>query len=339
MVYKGYIVKLEKDFAVVLTNTMEYLKVAKKDGLMVGKEILFVQEDIYTENAFYYRKIAMAAVLFMVIISMSLFNKINITNNIGYGAVAVVSIDINPSLELQIDKANKVIKAIPINQDAKELLTNEKILGKYVEDVVVILIDKANKENYLNDEEKSVLISTVILNDNKKDENIENKIEKKLKEEKKLENIDVFYVKGKKEDLKNAHKENVSIGKYEVFQKIKEKDNKVNLKNIKKMKVQEIIEKKLEKLNEEKKLKKDSNYKKIEHIKEQIKELNDKGEEKIREEIKELDNKKIEKKDKYKEKSVYKEENQKENKIDKIENIEKQENVEKEKNKEKNNKN
>ena len=38
MIYKGCVVKLEKDFAVVITDQMEYLQIVKKDGLAIEKK-------------------------------------------------------------------------------------------------------------------------------------------------------------------------------------------------------------------------------------------------------------------------------------------------------------
>ncbi len=243
MVYKGCVVKIEKDFAIVLTDQMEYLEIMKKDGLEVGKKVLFLEEDLCRKEVFSYRKIAAVAAIFLIMILSIPFLKTQIGNNISYGATAIVSLDINPSLEIQINKENKAIKIIFLNQDAKKLLMNKKLVGKPIEDVISIVINRAKEDKYLEKEKNAVLISTVVLKNNIKNEDIKKQIEKKLNEDENSQYIKTFYIEGKKEDLPYARKEKVSIGKYEVFEKIKEKNKKMSLESIKHMKVEEIIEK------------------------------------------------------------------------------------------------
>ena len=86
MIYRGCIVKVEKDFAVVMTNTMEYLKVIKKDGLRVGGQILFVKEDLYREKSMSYKPIlSIAAVLIIMIMSVTLSGVFQFTGYISNG--------------------------------------------------------------------------------------------------------------------------------------------------------------------------------------------------------------------------------------------------------------
>ena len=56
------------------------------------------------------------------------------------------------------------------------------------------------------------------------------------------EYLNVIYVKGNKKDLKEAKKKEISVGKYEVYKKSKEKNKGTTIDEIKEMKVQEIVD-------------------------------------------------------------------------------------------------
>ncbi|WP_240842201.1 anti-sigma factor domain-containing protein [Acidaminobacter sp. JC074] len=47
---KGLVVKIKKDYAILLTDEHEFIRVHLKDDLMIGNKVYFVEEDIY-ENA------------------------------------------------------------------------------------------------------------------------------------------------------------------------------------------------------------------------------------------------------------------------------------------------
>ncbi|WP_168198349.1 anti-sigma factor domain-containing protein [Crassaminicella thermophila] len=262
MVYRGCVIKIEDDFVVVLTDKTQYIKVKKKDGLDVGKRIIFVKEDIYKEKKVTYKSFGMIAAIFMAMIfSVTLIGNLNIS----YGAAAVVSVDINPSIELEINKRNEVIKVTPLNEDGKELIC-EELKGKLIEEAIFVIITNAKQKNFITKEKNSILISTTVIKDDLKEKTkaLENAIEEKIKQEKKLDGINIIYVEGNKKDLKEAKKQQISIGKYEVYKQSKEKNPKITLQQIKDMKVQEIAEKRIGKLKvKEVKIHKDKKDKKL----------------------------------------------------------------------------
>ncbi|PAB60018.1 anti-sigma factor domain-containing protein [Anaeromicrobium sediminis] len=276
MVYRGCVMKIEEDFAIILTDSMEYIKVVKKDNLDVGKRIIFVKDDIYKEKKVSYKNLGLIAAIFiMMIFSVTLINKMNIFNHVSHGAAAVVSVDINPSIEFEINKKNEVIKAVPLNNEGKELI-DEDLKGKPIEEALSIIIRNAEEKEYITKEKNSVLISTTVIKDDfkEKTKELEKHIESKMKEKIELEEVNLVYVEGNKEDLKEAKKQEVSIGKYEVYKKSKEKNENKTLEQIKKMKVQDIVDEGL--VESKGKTKKDKGNrksdKKIEDNKERLKE-------------------------------------------------------------------
>ncbi|MFT9497065.1 anti-sigma-I factor RsgI family protein [Anaerosolibacter sp.] len=249
MVYRGCVVKLENDFAVVLTSTMEYQKVVKKDGLEEGKEIIFVHEDIYRRNKVSIRTIGLAAAMFlMMFISMTWLNPWS-TTKILANTAAVVSIDINPSVELEINQEQEVLKVIPINEDGKKVVS-EELLGMAIDEAVLAIVDRAKALNYLTEERNTVLISTTMTAEKVSldGKEIVGRIEQKLEEKIDLQEIQVAYLEGKKEDVEKARVQHVSIGKYGVLKKAEADGEQITVEEIKELKAQQILDKGVGKL-------------------------------------------------------------------------------------------
>ena len=151
MIYKGCIVKLENTYAIVVTDTLEYLKIHKKNNLYIGKEIIFVDEDIYREKkkTLIHTSALAAAILFFIIFSISFLSKQNIFPLKSNEIVAVVSLDINPSIEFEVNRDYEIVKIIPINNEAHDLI-HPKWKGRKIQEIIPMVIKKAQQQEYLN---------------------------------------------------------------------------------------------------------------------------------------------------------------------------------------------
>ena len=54
---------------------------------------------------------------------------------------SIITLDINPSIEIHLNEENKVIKLIPINDDAKEVI-NDELIGKDYNEAVTNIINR-----------------------------------------------------------------------------------------------------------------------------------------------------------------------------------------------------
>ncbi len=72
---------------------------------------------------------------------------------------ARVALDVNPSVELTLDKNDQLLKAIPCNADAKALLDGMKLEELPVDEAVDVLVDALQQSGYLSSENGTVLIS------------------------------------------------------------------------------------------------------------------------------------------------------------------------------------
>lgn len=245
MIYKGKVLEVNNDFAIVLTNSMEYLKVKKKAGLLVGNQILFVEDDVYKENSISYKNmLGYAAVLAVMLLSISFIANFSAINNLFTATAAIVSVDINPSVELKVDNKHKVIKATPLTADAHEILSDQ-LKGLDIEDAVFALILNAKEKQYLTPERNSILISTIAMENNfmLDKENLRQRIEAKLEEEQEIDEILIAYIEGNRKDIREARRQNLSIGKYEIYKKLVEKNQEITVEQLRAMEVQDIFKK------------------------------------------------------------------------------------------------
>jgi len=75
---------------------------------------------------------------------------------------AVVAIDINPSLELQVDSAGRVIRGTPLNADAERLLASQPVRGLTLDQAVDRVIDLAVASGYLAPGKDNVVLAAVV---------------------------------------------------------------------------------------------------------------------------------------------------------------------------------
>ncbi|WP_459195867.1 anti-sigma factor domain-containing protein, partial [Wukongibacter baidiensis] len=251
MVHKGLVMEYTKDYIIVLTDDANYIKLKNKGKIDVGKKIMFIEEDIIKEKNKYVRPFigVVAAVIMLMTIIIGQFGTNLIDSSKAY---AIVSLDINPSLEFQIDKKEIVRKVKSLNKDGEELI-DDSMIGMKIEDAITISIKKALNKNYLNGKNNIVLVSDVIIDDNPQNPTvIEKKIFKKVNEDNELENIDVIYVDSDKEDLEKARENQVSVGKYKVYEIVSKNNPGVKINDIKEKKVSEIVKENKELTNAKK---------------------------------------------------------------------------------------
>ncbi len=123
-----------------------------------------------------------------VIMIGAIFGIIYYDNN--YKAASTVVLDINPSVELQVNKKDKVVGVVALNQDGKNILNDVDVNDSNIKDAVNVLVDKMLKNGYISADSNSVLVS-VKGSDEEKSANIKNEITNEIKENLKAKEIDV----------------------------------------------------------------------------------------------------------------------------------------------------
>ena len=96
---------------------------------------------------------AIAAAL-VVILGAGMFGVLNMDR-----VASIVSLEVNPSIELQINKKEEVIEAIPLNTDAEVILAEMKLKGTDVHTATNAIIGSLLKHGYIDELANSILLS------------------------------------------------------------------------------------------------------------------------------------------------------------------------------------
>ena len=228
-IQKVKIVDLNADYAVVLTNDGAFKRVVRKGGMSVGGGIFITDQDLYmkttTSKSF---KLAMFNKrLLQVTGIMALLIMILFTQSFAPMSYAVISVDINPSIQLFIDADYSVVKIKSMNDEGKKLLSEyDFIKKKSASSVITELFTLASEMEYLKSDQNEILIAAAIYKPSKNDENtlqlnndVNMLIDAVLSDVDYSifgqENIVINAVASNAKNIKAAEKEHLSIGQYE----------------------------------------------------------------------------------------------------------------------------
>jgi hypothetical protein len=153
---------IHKQHAVVMTADGQFLQAPIQGKPEIGEEIVFEEEykNPRTIKAAYWYTGA-AAVVLLVFLPLLFFMQQD-----SHHVVAYVSMDINPSVELGVDKNDKVRELRAINEDGELIIEGLNYKGVDVETVAASILERAKGSHYLDTPNKNIFITSMLLDDN-----------------------------------------------------------------------------------------------------------------------------------------------------------------------------
>ncbi|MGG1680012.1 anti-sigma factor domain-containing protein [Neobacillus sp. NRS-1170] len=233
---KGIVMKIDNGFLTLLTPEGEFLRARKQDqAYSIGEEIHFFPiESSRTDKSFHGAKnilrqksVWAAAMAFIIILGGAIIPMFQ--NDKAY---AYMSIDVNPSIELGINKKMQVVEITGYNKEGKKVISElDDWENQNVSDVTKAILAEMKDEGYLNKNEK-IILSTVRTKQLAKD--AEEKLQKNIKEIKsaiKKQQLKPTYITETEETREIALKEGKTTGKYKskLFNTVK--DNEKTIEN------------------------------------------------------------------------------------------------------------
>lgn len=131
--------------------------------------------------------------------------------------VYAISVDVNPSIELGINWFERVVSVEGYNEDGSRLAASLDI--KYLEYTEALdrILEDENIKLYLSQDE--IVSVTVVGNNDKKEEGLLKKVSSHMERH---ENVHCYM--GNSEEVKSAHEEGFSFGKYRIYLELKKLD-------------------------------------------------------------------------------------------------------------------
>ncbi len=127
---------------------------------------------------------------------------------VGNKAASIITLDINPSIELRLDKDNKVMKVIALNDDAKKII-NDDLKGKTLDEAITTIFNNISEKIELLDNHVEVLINATGEIDN-------DYLAKKIEDYNNNSSLDISIIRPgtiMEEDKKLAKKYNITEAK------------------------------------------------------------------------------------------------------------------------------
>ncbi len=128
---KGIVFEIEGGNAIIMKNDGEFVKVAANSQWRKGDVVTIKAKTINL------KPISTIAACFLMIISFSAIGL-----GIYFNESALISLDVNPSLELSVNRFDRVIDARALNDEGDNILEQINVKNKLLDDAVLTLIEQ-----------------------------------------------------------------------------------------------------------------------------------------------------------------------------------------------------
>lgn len=244
--FKGSILELNGNKAIVMTDKCDFVTVKRQPDMAIGQERRFNNLDLYNVKKNYIKYIALVASVFVVVFSYFIYSQVYMPGTV----FAFVDIDINPSIELTVDKNIQVIDTKPLNDDAKTLLNDLKLKKLSLKEAVAEVVTESEKLGYIkSDKDNAILVSASLAKGDNKGSVEEKALNSTLddinKEAVSVDNkkIETEVLKVSPESRSQAVKNNISMGRYTLYNQIKDEGEDLSLEEAKASRVYDMLEK------------------------------------------------------------------------------------------------
>lgn len=116
---RALVMKVKKEYVLVLDDQSRYLRLKHQPGIQTGQQIYYSERDLYRKKKVNFRIAMAAAVAALVLVSYNMTNQLPTANAL---PLMTVSIDVNPSVEMDVDVEMRVTEIRALNQDAEHLI-------------------------------------------------------------------------------------------------------------------------------------------------------------------------------------------------------------------------
>lgn len=211
---KAVVLEKSDSHYTVLGTDGSFRKVRSRLIAEVGEEIEIQQKEreLFSGLRVWAGVAAMFLLIFVALLGWNLYQTPT--------AVAMLSVDINPSLQFTLDAQGHLLKFNTQNEDAKRMLSRVDLTGKPIDEVLEQIVTEAFDQKYLNSEQRWVMVGYSPINDKTLDQ-----IPKELNEtqitawvtetvEKKGFTPQVAVFPLTPQDRELAQKEDLSLGEY-----------------------------------------------------------------------------------------------------------------------------
>ncbi len=244
---RGLVAKISDGYCIILTGKGTYERIPMPpQGARVGAEVSYraasfsaLDLTALRPTAAALRPVMLVASLLVLFVCYSLFRQASLPV-----AVAYVSLDINPSLELSVDKNLDVIGVKYFNDDATNLLKQENLKGKTLDDALATVVNQAIAQNYIKHGQDNLIVSTVTPSGAGAppvdQQAIQQFLEKSINKSGLTGDVRIYSATG--EFRTEAENMGLSPGKYLIYEQLVATGNKVSIDDIRNNSIRTLVD-------------------------------------------------------------------------------------------------
>lgn len=157
----GLVMNIEKNSAYIMTSNGEFLKIKidkRKPFPVIGSEY---SGEVFKSSSTRISKFRYAIAACLLFFMLSLGGGAYAY----YTPISTVTISINPSIEFKLNRWNRVLSSHGLNSDGEKLLKELKTQNKPIDAALVMVINQAKTDKYINENytntDKAIVISIV----------------------------------------------------------------------------------------------------------------------------------------------------------------------------------
>lgn len=233
---KGLVVEIAGKYMVVADENGYFKKIKYEDGCTIGQEI----DLLPASNLRYFpvmQRISAVAAVIVVAVGLGLYSY--------YSPYSYVSIDINPSVEIVLNRFEKVLDVQPLNEDGENIIKDsQEFMHKKVDDVLSKLIDEAHQQNYLKNDQENEVFITVSASKAQVAQEVSREVKEYaiagLASSQVKANVSTESVTMEKRVL--AKKDNISVGKFMLLEQLQKTSPNAGIEQVKDKSVKDIME-------------------------------------------------------------------------------------------------
>jgi len=229
---KGLILKRENEDCLVLTSDGMFKRIRSTGKAQVGEEIFL------PSGTSGFKRILLVAASMCVLAFCCLFYQTNIAQ-----AVAFVSMDFNPSLEMGLNSFKKIVSVKAFDSDAEKMLKKVNIEGQPVDRAVKIILNQARTDGYLDSSPKETILVAVSPAKGGAAQKVTAKEIAGLANQYLRQQgvkTTVITSAASSESHKEAGEKKISLGRYILLEAAKKEGKKISLQEIKEQKLADI---------------------------------------------------------------------------------------------------
>lgn len=150
---KGLIVKVKENSCIIVTRDGAFKRIPRPaEGMELGREVSYRGFDFYP----LLKPVILAASILILIAGLTLFHRVFTPE-----AFAYVSLDINPSLEIAVDRDLRVTGISGFNDAGVSLARDAGLKGSKLNNALKALVQTAITQGYIRPDRQNLMISTI----------------------------------------------------------------------------------------------------------------------------------------------------------------------------------